>query len=456
MDLDVKEVPPPNDDELQCSLLLHLPEHIWVEILLRLPLISLLQCECVSNHWCSLISTPDFIHSFIGSQTQPPPFSLLLQHYHPQPLRVISNEPELKSLSYLPDLQQNNEHIKILASHNGLLFCRAIDMTSTLINDHLVINPITMECLTLPPFPQRLRLNNRGSIGFVCSYNIDNSYSYRVVLIPDFHDDYPNYTIRRFRVHIFSSETFEWSESVVLCPEGFIPSSLVYPSVPYKGLLFWCDFKSCLFGFDPYNIRCCRFFAFPENWNSFLRSGPKDYHLGVCRGCLRIGIISGIISKGSESKEFPINLIRVWELKDYNDTGGGKWSLEHKVYVNQMVSEKSPWLPQYVMENYSDYGVQEHHPNDGDIMYLLVKPLVLLCNLRSRTLEIICDLPYHNVDLPHHTVDPCELLNFELPCWPTTIFYSSSQDAEIEDTEIESFSFENLSIRQDFISDCNI
>jgi hypothetical protein len=121
-----------------------------------------------------------------------------------------------------------------------------------------------------------------------------------------------------------------------------------------------------------------------------------------------------------------------------------------------MVSEKSPWLPQYVMENYSDYGVQEHHPNDGDIMYLLVKQLVVLCNLRSRTLEIICDLPYHNVDLPHHNVDPCELLNFELPCWPTTIFYSPSQDAEIEDTEIESSSFENLSICQDFISGCNI
>ena len=35
---------------------------------------------------------------------------------------------------------------------------------------------------------------------------------------------------------------------------------------------------------------------------------------------------------------------------DQDERGGGKWCLEHQLYFNQIVSEKSPWLSKYVME----------------------------------------------------------------------------------------------------------
>lgn len=47
--------------------------------------------------------------------------------------------------------------------------------------------------------------------------------------------------------------------------------------------------------------------------------------LGVCHGCLRICQI------------LVQSHVGIWELKDYDNEGGGKWCLEHKVSVNQFV-----------------------------------------------------------------------------------------------------------------------
>ena len=47
---------------------------------------------------------------------------------------------------------------------------------------------------------------------------------------------------------------------------------------------------------------------------------------------------------------FSNHVLHVWELNDKDEREGGKWCLEHQLYFNQIVSEKSPWLSKYVME----------------------------------------------------------------------------------------------------------
>ena len=118
---------------------------------------------------------------------------------------------------------------------------------------------------------------------------------------------------------------------MVLCldPEGFELTHFTLCAVPYKSLLFWCSNSGRLLGIDPHNTRCCRSFEQPIGWES----DKETDCFGVCRGCQRICQISMFYTRFS-------SISRIWELKDYDNEGGGKWYLKHEVSVNQLVSKK--------------------------------------------------------------------------------------------------------------------
>ena len=99
-------------------------------------------------------------------------------------------------------------------------------------------------------------------------------------------------------------------------------------------------------------------------------------------------------------------ILRLWELKDYDDNGGGKWCLEHEMHFDEMVLEKYPQLRQYINSEYCSM-VVAYHPNDRDVVYLIIKFLkswthgnnvqqlmVISCNMRRKTLEVIYDNPF--------------------------------------------------------------
>ncbi|XP_050290472.1 putative F-box protein At2g19630 [Quercus robur] len=348
----------------------NLPDGLLLKILLHLPLQSVFQCKCVSNRWCSLISTPYFTHRYVSHlHTNLQPFTLLFECKDDQSItRVLatnSDEPELKSLAAY--VHRQSEHLWLEASSNDLLLWRAKDDEEPIpMSVYYVINPITRQCVELPPIPLPYH-RSWIQAGLICSYDYNKKQlSYSVVLIPYFHDK-----LREFKVYIFSSNTREWSESMVLCldPEGFELTHFALCAVPYKSLLFWCSNSGRLLGIDP-------------------------------------------------------SILRIWELKDYDNEGGGKWYLEHEVSVNQLVSKKSPWLTEDVQQKYPLFLVLAFHPNDGDILYLAIELKVLLCNLRSKTVEVFCDVPHD----PDTRNGKCNIINFVLPSWPTPIPFAPSQN----------------------------
>ena len=79
------------------------PDCLLTETLIWLPLISVFQCKCISNRWCSLISTPYFTRRFVGHHhTNLEPSTLLFESADNQSNRAFttdSDEPEFKTLA---------------------------------------------------------------------------------------------------------------------------------------------------------------------------------------------------------------------------------------------------------------------------------------------------------------------------------------------------------------------
>ena len=144
-------------------------------------------------------------------------------------------------------------------------------------------------------------------------------------------------------------------------------------SPPYKGELFWCGNGGRLLGFDLYNSTCSRSFEIEQP----IELGPMEFFdcvgLGVCLGCLRICQI------------LVQSHICVWELKDYDSQGAGKWCLEHKASLKEFVSEKSLWPTQYVNQIIPLITVLGFHPIDGNILYLGIELKAVVCNLRKKS-----------------------------------------------------------------------
>lgn len=199
------------------------------------------------------------------------------------------------------------------------------------------------------------------------------------------------------KAHVFSSDPGEWS--MVEFSKKFNIGS-----PPYKGELFWCGNGGRLLGFDLYNSACSRSFEIEQP----IELRPMEFFdcvgLGVCLGCLRICQI------------LVQSHICVWELKDYDSQGAGKWCLEHKASLKEFVSEKSLWPTQYVNQIIPLITVLGFHPIDGNILYLGIELKAVVCNLRKKTLEVFC-----NLSGDKHWSSMRSFLNYVLPSWPTLI-----------------------------------
>ncbi|KAK7830142.1 hypothetical protein CFP56_028551 [Quercus suber] len=147
----------------------------------------------------------------------------------------------------------------------------------------------------------------------------------------------------------------------------------------------WSQFASvcptdCHVGFNPYTSKCCQFFEKPVDLN-------RSY--GIFE---RLGVFHG-----------------------------GKWYLKHKVYLRDL--EKSPCLTELLRVD-PIVEVLAYHPNDGEIMYLMIETKVVSCNLRRKTLEVVLDSLETNDLYSDYNV-----FTLLLPFWPTLIPYQMEKAA---------------------------
>ncbi|XP_065850515.1 F-box protein CPR1-like [Euphorbia lathyris] len=157
----------------------YLPPELINEILLVLPVKSLLRFRCISKSFYAIINSKDFIYSHLHTSSQKRIHRKLIfrcrnynkKHYGIHALDINGSVEEILLDSVLPD----NRPL-FVASYNGLVLLNTTD------NKLAILNPSTRNYLELPAFPMNFTLvgNWKNRLGLGYDSTTDD---YKVLLI---------------------------------------------------------------------------------------------------------------------------------------------------------------------------------------------------------------------------------------------------------------------------------
>ncbi|MED6139351.1 hypothetical protein PIB30_083048 [Stylosanthes scabra] len=134
-----------------------LPQEVMVEILLRLPVKSLLRFKCVSKHWLSLISDPNFAKQHFELSMNPCHKIICMYTSDLLAWSWDFNKPLLNHSAFstidlpLAFIPPNYYWMRIVGSCRGFLLIALND--NILLNDLIIWNPTTGSCKKVPPPP---------------------------------------------------------------------------------------------------------------------------------------------------------------------------------------------------------------------------------------------------------------------------------------------------------------
>ncbi|XP_050213102.1 F-box protein At3g07870-like [Mercurialis annua] len=161
-----------------------LPQEITIQILIRLPIPSIVQCMCVCKNWCSLITSPNFISTrlyFTLSNPNPP---LFIRHYTESPktehFSLQRHTPSFQKYQTLPSPFHPSKKLyhRIVGSVHGLL-CLSDDIFGYTYKVR-IWNPLVKRYLELPK--PNVTFSQVGPYMFVLGFGFDSkSNDFKVV-----------------------------------------------------------------------------------------------------------------------------------------------------------------------------------------------------------------------------------------------------------------------------------
>ncbi|KAL0376363.1 UNVERIFIED_CONTAM: putative F-box protein [Sesamum calycinum] len=260
--------------EIPTDSIPRLPDELIVEILTRLPVISLLRCRCVCKSWLSLISSPRFVRYHLRKAKQDPDYAhhRIMLNYHGDLMQCsvpsLLRQPIVDAFDTDYSVRFSMESCWIMGSCDGLI-CLAIDTKGL-----FLWNPSTRVCKKLPDFGV-----NEDFCNFAYGLGFDKSSDdYKVVGV--FIGDRNSYEVA---VKVYSLKSNQWKRI-----ENFKGRWLLDKPATYAhGKLHWIanydwEFRSAWkivsldLGTEEYGV-----VEMPNNVENDLYS-----KLGACEECL--------------------------------------------------------------------------------------------------------------------------------------------------------------------------
>lgn len=326
-----------------------------------------------------MISNPDFICRFLRPQV-----ATLINY---KGLDLCGRKWMLTVFKNLMSFHGLKEEPTVVGTYNDLVLCCA---TREFERVYYICNPHTSQWIALPPTPTQSPY--RAKAGIICDpyynykedgagkgqiFQLNSEYRCKVVrLLPlDFQfkqkdQDFGSFKYK-FKVQVFSCETGEWTESVVLSemPLFEVDTGI---SLSCKGVLYWMGyFRTCFLGLDPFMIintnsngTSCNSVDYSKCQLIKIGSRNKVECVGICRGCLRMC-----------SFDWDTSTLDVWDMKRdefHSQMVAGNW--EHKVYeLREDLAPMNDLVPAVIASD----------PNNDDLWYLNIDGEIVRCNIRT-------------------------------------------------------------------------
>ncbi|XVF76139.1 hypothetical protein PTKIN_Ptkin13bG0242100 [Pterospermum kingtungense] len=290
-------------------------DDIIMEILLRLPAKTLLNCKSVSRRWLNLISDPQFVlrHFHQNSQLVSGFILAYVMFCNKPPTHIYVSLDENQDSAQVLAVNLSFDpagSIMISQSCNGLLLCHRQHGSS-----YYIFNPATSRFSVLPePFEafghhERRHCYRRTISFFALAYDPTISPFYQAVCVQHFNTS--------CNIQIYSSETQGWRGVRNLDFGSF--SVKFRHGVFWKGGIHWIntdDGNSFRFDIEQERLQAMPRPPLPEHWNSY-----NFRHFMECQGHLFF-------------IDFECPEYIIYEMEE----DCSKWTVKHHLDINLIVS----------------------------------------------------------------------------------------------------------------------
>ncbi|KAJ0837572.1 putative F-box domain-containing protein [Helianthus annuus] len=280
-------------------------DDLLTEILLRLPITSILRFKSLSTHWRLLLSHTHFTHRYDKISKSPGIFAGNV--YVPFDVENRGTPP-FRSLDFYPDPRG----IRIVQSCNGLLLCCS-EQGSIGARKYYVFNPTTKQFAIIPSVPGGYKVRNTTCFMGLAFHQTDCPH-YKLVCIrrlqPGMH---------LFQFQIYSSDTGEWKICAVTLDTHW---SFFKKGVYWNGAIHWAPWYHNHFYFNI-EAEQVQTLPLPVDMMSF---DFMTMYFGESRGHLHLTV--GVDPKGT--------------------------SLHQNVY--EMLSDHSGWFVKYQLQLHELWG----------------------------------------------------------------------------------------------------
>ncbi|XP_073308572.1 F-box/kelch-repeat protein At3g06240-like [Primulina huaijiensis] len=298
-----------------------LPEDVIIEILIRLPVKSIVKLRCVSRTWRDLIGSPIFIHRYQNRERKQSVLLVkryLMQNNGPEPMLSFHHPdfPELLvspnlSIPVLPDLvfrPRIYSDVQMYGPCNGLVCIPFVDII-------FLCNPALREFKPLPllniPCPQGYDV-----FPFEFGFGFDpNTGAYKVIQISliasDNWDDFVRKQDHYSRIDLYNSASNSWKRIDAKLPEMVYARSF---QIFFSGVLHWfawidsSENHPCILCFDI-RTEAFQLLAFPEDF-------PKSEDIP---SLMVLNESLAMVRYPQWSEESGRTEIEIWVMKQYGE-----------------------------------------------------------------------------------------------------------------------------------------